>query len=189
MRRTPEWLPRLAGHSKKKNDQDAMSLRVLQSLILPVTVAGVVPWLLVVGDGVPEAWPPSPLNAVPAVVLLAAGLLLLAGTVRLFATEGLGTLAPWDAPRRLVIRGPYRYVRNPMILGAFLIILTEAEALASRTLFVWFLLVVLANLIYIPLSEEPGLERRFGEAYREYRRNVPRWIPRRTPWEQPVDKS
>ncbi|GDY30584.1 methyltransferase family protein [Gandjariella thermophila] len=112
-----------------------------------------------------------------------AGLALVVRTVRLFATEGSGTLAPWDPPRRMVVRGPYRYVRNPMISGVMAILLGETLALGSPALAVWFAAFVAVNAAYIPLMEEPGLTRRFGADYVAYRRAVPRWLPRLHPWQ------
>ena len=112
------------------------------------------------------------------------GLRLWLETIRLFVEVGRGTLAPWDPPRRFVVRGPYRRVRNPMISALGFVLLGEVAVLGSQwvlILFVWFAIV---NAIYIPLLEEPRLARRFGADYEEYRRAVPRWIPRRTPWSQ-----
>jgi protein-S-isoprenylcysteine O-methyltransferase Ste14 len=114
--------------------------------------------------------------------LLAVGLLLFVSSLRRFATEGEGTLAPWDPPRKLVVRGPYRYVRNPMISGVVCILFAEAALLRSVPHAQWALTFLVINLVYIPLLEEPQLEARFGESYREYRRHVPRLIPRLRPW-------
>jgi protein-S-isoprenylcysteine O-methyltransferase Ste14 len=114
---------------------------------------------------------------------LCAGVALMAAAIGLFSTVGEGTLAPWDPTRKLVVRGMYRHVRNPMIGGVMAVLLGEALLFASTALLGWFLAFVLANALYIPIFEESGLERRFGEEYREYRRNVPRWIPRLSPWE------
>jgi protein-S-isoprenylcysteine O-methyltransferase Ste14 len=110
------------------------------------------------------------------------GLLLMFKTIQLFITVGRGTLAPWDPPQRLVVRGIYRHVRNPMISGVSSLLLGEAIFFGSWPIFQWFLLFVLVNLIYMPLVEEPGLDRRFGEEYRRYKQHVPRWIPRLSPW-------
>ena len=110
------------------------------------------------------------------------GLVLAVATIRLFMTVGEGTIAPWDPPQRLVVRGVYRHVRNPMITGLCLVLLGEAILAASLPLLGLFALGVIVNVIYIPLSEEPGLARRFGDDYLAYKRNVPRWIPRLTPW-------
>jgi len=119
--------------------------------------------------------------------LLAFGLFLFASSLRRFATEGEGTLAPWDPPRRLVVRGPYRYVRNPMISGVVFVLFGEALVLLSRPHFVWALIFLAVNFIYIPLLEETGLRQRFGDSYVEYCRHVPRLIPRFRPWE-PQDR-
>jgi protein-S-isoprenylcysteine O-methyltransferase Ste14 len=114
--------------------------------------------------------------------LICVGLFLMIATIRLFVTVGKGTLAPWNPTQRLVVQGVYRHVRNPMISGVMFILLGEAVLAASMSIFCWFVLFVIANAIYIPLAEEPGLVKRFGVDYEEYRRNVPRWIPRLRPW-------
>ena len=116
--------------------------------------------------------------------VLGIGLVLFASSLRRFATEGEGTLAPWDPPRRLVVRGPYRYVRNPMISGVILILFGEALLLLSRVHLMWALTFVAMNVLWIPLFEEPQLAARFGEDYEEYRRNVPRLFPRLRPWDR-----
>ena len=104
-------------------------------------------------------------------------------TIRQFATVGEGTLAPWEPPQRLVVRGVYRHVRNPMISGVLFVLLGESLLTASVPLFQWFLLFAIINAMYIPLLEEPMLANRLGEEYLTYKRHVPRWIPRLTPWE------
>jgi protein-S-isoprenylcysteine O-methyltransferase Ste14 len=116
-------------------------------------------------------------------VMAAAGIALVGITVRQFATEGRGTLAPWDPTRRLVVNGVYRYVRNPMISGVFLVLLGEAAILMSAGILLWAAAFWVLNAVYIPLVEERGLERRFGASYAEYRRHVPRWLPRTKPWQ------
>ena len=128
---------------------------------------------------------PSPLGLLPTLlgsVLVGLGVLLVYKTVSLFATVGDGTLAPWDPPRRLVVRGPYRYMRNPMISGVLSILLGEAILLGSVPLLVWFVIDLALNALTIPLVEEPILDGRFGSEYVTYKRNVPRWIPRPNPW-------
>jgi len=110
-------------------------------------------------------------------------------TIRLFVTLGKGTLAPWEPPQRLVVQGVYRHVRNPMISGVILVLLGESLLTASLPLFRWFLVFAVVNSAYIPLLEEPGLVKRFGEAYLTYKRNVPRWVPRLTPWNDGSDTS
>lgn len=117
------------------------------------------------------------------VIVLAFGVFLFAASLRKFATEGDGTLAPWDPPRRLVVRGPYRYVRNPMISGVIFMIFGEALILLSIPHAMWALTFLAANFIYIPLLEEPQLRNRFGADYVEYCNNVPRLFPRLSPYE------
>jgi protein-S-isoprenylcysteine O-methyltransferase Ste14 len=117
------------------------------------------------------------------VPLIALGVTLIVWTLALFAKVGRGTLAPWDPTTRLVVRGPYRHARNPMITGALSLLLGEAALFGSTTLLLWFAGVLAVNAVYMPLVEEPGLERRFGSEYERYRAHVPRWIPRLRPWD------
>jgi protein-S-isoprenylcysteine O-methyltransferase Ste14 len=160
--------------------------QLLAVALLPAVATIVVPALLVSAGGTDVGWGfPAPAGALPPLIgaaSIAAGLRLMFETISLFGTAGEGTLAPWDPPRALVVRGPYRRVRNPMISGVGLVLLGEAAALGSLPILAWFGLFALVNAIYIPLVEEPGLARRFGDDYAEYRRSVPRWIPRRQPW-------
>jgi protein-S-isoprenylcysteine O-methyltransferase Ste14 len=163
--------------------------RLIRSLVLPLLVAGLVPFLLVAHYSplrLEIHWP-IPLLQIPLGLLFSlTGLVLLGQTIRLFAEVGQGTLAPWDPPRRLVTRGVYRYVRNPMISGVLAILLGEALLCGAWAILAWFGLVLAINTAYFKLSEEPGLVRRFGEEYLRYRRNVPMWLPRLTPWDAGV---
>jgi len=161
---------------------------VLAILVLPATVTVVVPCLIVSsGSSVSRLSPlASPLDIAAklvAAVAMAGGIALVCVTVWQFATLGRGTLAPWDPPRRLVLTGVYRYVRNPMISGVLLVLVGEAVGLFSPEVLAWAAAFFALNATLIPLVEEPGLERRFGDEYVEYRRHVPRWIPRARPWE------
>jgi protein-S-isoprenylcysteine O-methyltransferase Ste14 len=154
--------------------------------LLPAMTAIVIPGLLLhlgdwnVGWGLPGF--AAAAAVLGGIALIALGLRLMYQTISLFSTVGEGTLAPWDPPRKLVVRGPYRHVRNPMITGVGTVILGEAVAFGSPPTLTWFGLFALGNAIYQPLLEEPGLVRRFGDRYRAYRREVPRWIPSRKPW-------
>jgi protein-S-isoprenylcysteine O-methyltransferase Ste14 len=137
-------------------------------------------------DAIQPGWSwPLPWSLAPypvGLLLIGLGLTLMIKTIRLFVTVGRGTLAPWEPPQKLVVRGIYRHVRNPMITGVSCVLLGEAVLLGAISLLYWFLLFILANLIYIPLFEEPGLLQRFGQDYLLYKQNVPRWIPRLSPW-------
>jgi protein-S-isoprenylcysteine O-methyltransferase Ste14 len=155
--------------------------------LLPGTVAVAVPAIvLLAGAGPNVGWGLGGVGAALLVLsgcaLIAAGLALWVWTLRLFMRIGNGTLAPWDPTRHLVITGPYSRVRNPMITAVFAVLLGEAALFGSPALLIWCALFLGINWVYFVLYEEPGLERRFGDDYRTYRRNVPRWIPRRTPW-------
>ncbi len=111
------------------------------------------------------------------------GLGLAFWTVKLFIKFGQGTPAPWDPPKKLVVRGPYRHVRNPMITSVLLMLFAEAALLLSWPIAAWMLVFFITNAVYFPLFEEKGLEKRFGDDYREYCTHVPRWIPQLRPWE------
>ena len=117
------------------------------------------------------------------VIVGAIGLVFALWTVRLFVRRGEGTPAPWDPPQQLVIRGPYRHVRNPMIASVYMMLLAETLILNTWAIAVWLLVFFLANAIYVPRSEEPALEGRFGDPYRRYKANVPRWFPNPFPWD------
>jgi protein-S-isoprenylcysteine O-methyltransferase Ste14 len=115
-------------------------------------------------------------------LILIVGVSLFAWCVTLFANVGRGTLAPWDPTKNLVVVGPYRFVRNPMISSVLIILIGESLVLGSRVVALWAVTFFFVNAIYFRLFEEPGLERRFGESYHRYKAAVPRWIPRATPW-------
>ena len=151
-------------------------------LFLPGVVTLAVPALIAWRTDPEVLWWPA--LAALGVVLIALGLVLVVRTVALFAAVGRGTLAPWDPTSRLVVEGPYRYVRNPMISGVLAILLGEAVLLGSLALLMWFAAVFAANAVYLPLVEERGLKRRFGREYDAYRSQVPRWIPRLRPWDR-----
>ena len=157
-----------------------------RAIVLPVTVAGIIPALILTSYPPRPGWGlAAPLSYVPmlvALALIAAGLTLILTTIRMFVTLGKGTLAPWDPPQKLVVTGIYRYVRNPMISGVVALILGQALLLGSFPLLLYALVVFAINAVYIPLSEEPGLRRRFGQPYDDYTSQVPRWLPRRTPY-------
>jgi protein-S-isoprenylcysteine O-methyltransferase Ste14 len=101
-------------------------------------------------------------------------------TISSFIRIGKGTLAPWAPTKRLVIKGPYRYVRNPMILGVMTVLFGEALGLWSKNILIWTGAFILINTVYFLFYEEPNLEKRFGEEYRIYKKHVPRWLPRLT---------
>jgi protein-S-isoprenylcysteine O-methyltransferase Ste14 len=161
---------------------------VLSFLVAPVTMTLVIPGLIVALTDAPTPDLTSP-SAVALVslggLLIASGLGMLIWTVYLFDRVGKGTLGVGDAmgqPVKLVVRGPYRHVRNPMISGVFAILLGEAAVAGSGWLLLWAAIFFTMLTTLIQVWEEPSLARRFGQEYVTYRRNVPRWIPRWTAW-------
>jgi len=164
-------------------------IRVL--LILPGTVIVLVPGLILwAAAGTPVAGALAAPGAVPFWIGLgtfAAGLVLAGWTMKLFIAVGQGTPAPWDPPQNLVVQGPYRHVRNPMISSVLFMLLGEALMAQSLSLAAWFLFFFAANAVYFPVVEEKGLERRFGGDYLTYKANVPRWLPRPKFWQPPKD--
>lgn len=94
-----------------------------------------------------------------------------------FATIGKGTPAPFDPPRRLVIRGPYRFVRNPMYIGAGLALASAALFYESLPLLGYTCIFFLATHLFVVWYEEPTLRRTFGQEYETYCRRIRRWLP------------
>lgn len=155
-------------------------LRTLIWLPLPVIVVVIIPWFLRRASPETFKWPWG-LWQWLGVWLIANGIGLAAWCVNLFNVEGRGTPLPLDPPKRFVASGPYRYVRNPMMLGAFLILWGETAALESWVLSCYTIGIMVLAHLFVRFWEEPDLARRFGQAYREYQRQVPRWIPWKPP--------
>lgn len=148
-------------------------------LVVPGVVAGVVPWMLT--DWSAHDWP------VPARVLgalmIGAGLAVLLPAFARFVVEGIGTPAPVAPTERLVVGGAYRYVRNPMYLAVAALILGQALLLGQVELLVYAAVFCATVAAFVHGYEEPMLSSRFGAEYEAYRRAVPGWRPRLTPWE------
>jgi len=148
-------------------------------VVAPGVVAGLVPWWLTSWD----AGAGSPAVRILGWILIAAGVLVLLHAFARFVVEGVGTPAPVAPTRNLVVGGLYRYVRNPMYLAVGTTIVGEALVLARSVLFVWAAVFAVAVVAFVRGYEERTLRRRFGEEYERYRRAVPGWWPRRTPWD------
>ena len=159
---------------------------LLAILLLPFVVIVVVPtWLRSAEARFDTQWSGAALAAVArgcGTLVFLAGFALFVWCVLLFARVGKGTLAPWDPTQRLVVVGPYRHVRNPMISSVVSMLLGESLVLGSRVVLFWTVFFAVVNHAYFVLLEEPGLERRFGADYRKFKASVPRWVPRATPW-------
>jgi len=153
------------------------------SFILPVTVLIIIPWTIeydITSDNI--------FSLLAGILIMCLGMYLMTVTISSFIRIGKGTLAPWSPTKKLVITGLYSHVRNPMILGVLITLIGESITITSVKIFIWSVIFFIINNIYFTLFEEPNLERRFGEEYKEYKRNVPRWIPRLKPF-QPGSES
>ena len=158
---------------------------VVRNVVFTVVVPGLggvwLPWrLLTRGHGIPA---PAAWEAIP---VIAAGAALYFWCAWNFAAVGGGTPGPWDAPRRVVAHGPYRWVRNPIYLAALLVVLGEAWLFTSPRLLAYAAAMAACFHLFVTGYEERTLARRFGPAYLEYRRAVPRWLPRKPDAPQPA---
>lgn len=152
-------------------------------LVGPALEAGLAPWLLTRwerGEGVLD----TPVLRVAGVTLIAAGVAVVLHAFARFALDGAGTPAPVAPPERLVVRGAYRYVRNPMYAATAAVIAGQGLLLAQPVLLAGAALYVLALGTLARLHEERLLHERFGAQYDAYRRAVPAWVPRLRPWQR-----
>lgn len=148
------------------------------ALLLPGTVTLVIPYSILAPQG-PITVPRWAVPQFMGSLLIGAGAAVLIRCIVDFARVGRGTLAPVDAPRQLVVRGLYRYVRNPMYVGVLSILLGEAALFQSAPLIMYAVIWLLVVNLFVIFYEEPALRRQFGESYEHYRRSVGRWIPGR----------
>jgi protein-S-isoprenylcysteine O-methyltransferase Ste14 len=150
---------------------------IVRNLLFTIVVPGAggvyVPWLILTRHGASPA--PAAWYAAPVIVI---GISLYLSCVWAFAVAGQGTPGPWDAPRRFVAAGPYRWVRNPIYIAALLIVSGEAWLFLSVDLLLYAGGLAVAFHLLVIGYEEPRLRARFGEEYDAYRRTVSRWIPR-----------
>lgn len=143
-------------------------------IIAPGTVAGYIPLVLLRRGPQTE----TGVFAYLAFPLWAMGLSILLWSFWNFLVQGRGTPAPIDPPKELVAVGFYRYVRNPMYVGIFLILLGHFLWFKYLWLLLYLAVVFLCFHLFVTLYEEPTLKRKFGASYEDYLRRVPRWIPR-----------
>lgn len=152
-------------------------LKQLLSFTLPILAIIIVPYLIERNIQITNM-----LVFVLGLLVMILGLSIMAINILSFIRKGKGTLAPWSPTRKLVIRGMYRYVRNPMIIGVLVVLAGETIAILSYKIGIWAVVFFVLNTIHFIVYEEPDLEKKFGDEYREYKRNVPRWIPRLKPY-------
>ena len=150
---------------------------LLWFLAFPLSFLGWLPWWLSLRVDGPFLWRGS-MGQWVGLWLILDGLGLVGWCIQLFNVKGRGTPLPLDPPKQFVATGPYRFVRNPMMLGFFLLLAGEAALLGSVVVALYLLLAMgLAHLLVV-FVEEPGLAKRFGSSYTAYARQVPRWVPR-----------
>ena len=150
-------------------------------ILAPGTILGFVPWWLTGWRIGPPFFGIEPLRWVGA-ALIVLGLLPLLSSFARFAWNGLGTPAPIAPPTNLVVTGFYSRVRNPIYIALFIILLGEALLFGDERVAAWGVLVWLVTFAAVVISEEPTLREQFGEEYRTYCKNVPRWVPRFIPY-------
>jgi protein-S-isoprenylcysteine O-methyltransferase Ste14 len=173
---------RLLAGGREMNSNPAPSVSIwlvvrslLWTILLPGVFAGYVPWRYFGLNRV--QLDVSNAGHVLGVFCIAFGAVLLGACIFEFARSGQGTLSPVDPPRHLVIRGLYRYVRNPMYLSVTIIVLGEVLVTRSSALALYWVIWFLGANLFVMGYEEPTLRRDFGASYDEYRRRVGRWIP------------
>jgi protein-S-isoprenylcysteine O-methyltransferase Ste14 len=147
----------------------------------PCVLAGVVPWSISRWEFLPPFFDLQATRAV-GILLIVAGLPGLVDSFARFALQGLGTPAPIAPPQHLVVTGLYRYVRNPMYVAVVAVILGQAILFGDSRLMTYGGLMWLAFHAFVLTYEEPVLAQKFGAQYEDFRANVPRWIPRLSPW-------
>ena len=154
-------------------------------MIAPGFVAGVVPWWL-------SHWHVRPaflgltVFRVMGALLIPGGVPLILDSFARFALQGLGTPAPVLPTKHLVVTGLYRHVRNPMYVGVAAVIFGQALVFGNIQVLEYGLFIWLAFHLFVLGYEEPTLRSSFGEEYREFCANVPRWLPRFSPWKEPA---
>jgi protein-S-isoprenylcysteine O-methyltransferase Ste14 len=164
----------VGSHARPRLGGWLLAKLVVFVLLVPCTAVGWIPLFVL-----PRA-PAVDLGAVrwSGPVLLLAGVAIVVRCLWEFGAVGEGTPAPIDPPKRLVVSGLYRHVRNPTYVGILLILLGEAVFLGWRSLFFYTAGAAVIFHLFVVLWEERTLRQRFGDAYADYCRAVPRWIPR-----------
>ncbi len=153
------------------------AVKQISSFILPVIVLILVPLWIEKDISIKYQW-----ALLIAVLLIYSGLYLMILTITTFIRIGKGTLAPWNPTKKFITDGIYGYVRNPMIIGVLIVLTGESVAVWSLNILIWAVIFFIINNIWFALYEEPDLKRKFGDEYLEYKKNVPRWIPRLKPY-------
>ena len=161
----------------------AMSIlgSVLFFVAAPVVLGGLVPWWITRWEFQP-AFLGFEVTRVIGVMLIIAGIPGIVDSFARFALQGLGTPAPIAPPQKLVVTGLYRYVRNPIYIALVSVTMGQGLLFGDGRLLWYGAVMWLAFHLFVVVYEEPALQLTFGREYETFRANVPRWIPRLTPW-------
>ncbi len=151
-------------------------------VVAPCTLAGLVPWSITHWQLQPPFLGTELTRGLGAIMVLA-GVPGLVDAFARFALQGLGTPAPIAPTRNLVVTGLYRHVRNPIYIAVVAIILGQGVLMGDARLIVYGAMLWVSFHLFVLVYEEPTLEQTFGGEYEAYRAGIPRWIPRRTPWQ------
>ena len=176
-----------ADHGWKADNRTRRVFAVLGTagflLLAPGTVAGLVPWWISRWQMQMPFWGFTPFRFIGA-LLIAAGIPVLFESFGRFALQGVGTPAPIFPTQHLVVKGFYRYVRNPMYVAIASVILGQALLLGNIRVLAYAIFVWLAFHLFVLIYEEPTLRKFFGAEYETFCAHVPRWLPRFSPWRE-----
>jgi protein-S-isoprenylcysteine O-methyltransferase Ste14 len=150
-------------------------------VVAPLMLAGVIPWWVTQWEFRPAFFRVDPTRVLGAMLIVAGAPGIVDSFVR-FALDGLGTPAPIAPPQKLVVTGLYRYVRNPIYIAVVAVIVGQALLFGDLRLLGYGGLLWLFFHAWVVMIEEPSLKQTFEAEYERFRSNVPRWIPRLTPW-------
>ena len=150
-------------------------------VVAPLVLAGFIPWSVTHWEFRPAFFGVD-LTRILGGILISVGVPGLVDSFSRFALEGLGTPAPIAPPQKLVVTGLYRYVRNPIYIAVVAVIFGQALLFGDWGLIWYGALLWLVFHVAVVMYEEPTLKETFGTEYESFRANVPRWIPRLTPW-------
>lgn len=149
---------------------------LLFTILQPGIVAGLIPYLIL-GSRATETFK-QPFGALhyTALAVFVLGFIIMLACIISFAVEGRGTLSPADPTKKLVVKGLYRYSRNPMYVGVMMMLIGEGIFFRSDALWGYTLFVFVLFNIFIRYIEEPRLMRDFGEEYASYCKRVRKWL-------------
>ena len=149
---------------------------LLFTVLNPGLVVGVIPYWILGNKRVQLFARPLQTHQYLGMLLFIMGFLVLTACITRFIVEGRGTLSPIDPTKRLVIKGLYKYSRNPMYVGVMMMLIGEAVYFQSDSLWIYLILIFLIFHLFIVLVEEPRLHSNFGEDYYRYCQKVRRWV-------------